>query len=131
MRMRIRVTASGAAPVATAWERYEDLSAWPTWAGHIASVEADGVRLREGLQGRVSGPLGVGVAFVVTAVDPAARSWSWSVRTGPLRLRLDHDLAERPGGGTTAGLDVEGPAPVVLAYAPVARLALGRLVADG
>lgn len=127
--MRIRVRASGLAPVETAWERYADLAAWPGWAGHIASVQADGDRLRDGLRGRVSGPLGVGVDFVVTAVDPAARTWSWAVRTGPVRLRLDHDLAERPGGGTTAGLVIDGPAPVVLGYAPVARIALRRLVA--
>ncbi len=124
----MRVTASGPEDPATAWERYASLAAWPEWAGHIASVDADGERLRPGLRGTVSGPLGLGVRFVVREVDEAARTWSWDVRTGPVRLRLDHDVAARAGGGTTTGLDLEGPAPVVLGYAPVARLALARLV---
>jgi hypothetical protein len=124
----MRLTASGPVAPTTAWERYAVLSAWPTWAGHITSVDADGERLRPGLRGSVSGPLGVAVRFVVTAVDEAARAWSWDVSLGPIGLRLDHDLTERAGGGTTAGLGVEGPAAVVMGYAPVARAALGRLV---
>jgi hypothetical protein len=124
----MRLTASGPVAPAAAWERYAVPAAWPTWAGHITSVEADGDRLREGLRGTVSGPLGLGVRFEVTAVDEAARTWSWDVRFGPVELHLHHDVSERPGGGTVTGLVVDGPAPVVLGYAPVARAALGRLV---
>ncbi len=126
--MRLRVTASGPVAPATAWERYASLAAWPEWAGHIATVDADGPRLRTGLTGRVSGPLGVGVRFVVTEVDPGGLTWSWRVRTGVVRLHLSHDLVTLVGGGTRAGLTIDGPAPVVVGYAPIARLALGRLV---
>jgi hypothetical protein len=126
----MRLTASGPVAPATAWQRYVVLAEWPTWAGHIASVEADGDRLRPGLRGRVSGPFGVGVTFVVTAVDEAGRTWSWDVRWGPIELHLDHDVTARAGGGTRTGLELDGPAPVLLGYAPVARLALQRLVSS-
>jgi hypothetical protein len=45
-------------------------------------------------------------------------------------LRLEHTVEPGPGSGTRTGLVVDGPAPVVMAYAPVARLALHRLVAE-
>ena len=51
----------------------------------------------------------------------------WSVRTGPLRLRFEHGV-EPAGTGSTAWAVVHALRPLALAYAPVARLALGRLV---
>jgi hypothetical protein len=59
----------------------------------------------------------------VTAVDEADSRWTWRVRLGPAALMIDHEVAD---GWTAVVLD--GPAPVVVAYAPVARLALSRLV---
>ena len=70
------------------------------------------------------------VRFRVLAVDPAARVWTWQASAGPVVLRLHHGVAPDPAGSgrTRTTLRVTGPAPVVLAYAPVARLALRRLV---
>ncbi len=73
-------------------------------------------------------PLGVSLPFVVESVDEAARRWSWTVSLGPVRLRLLHWVAPGPDGGSTTGLRVTGPAPLVAGYAPLAQLAIGRLV---
>lgn len=137
MRPRLTLRASGGAPAAVVWERYERLALWPTWSPQIRRVEADGELLRAGLEGRVHGPAGLAVDFAVTAVDDAARTWSWHLRTAgvgaariSVALDLDHAVLPRgPGAATT--LTISGPtvaAPIVVGYAPVARLALGRLV---
>jgi hypothetical protein len=70
-------------------------------------------------------PLG----FEVLTVDEQSRTWAWQVQVGPLRLRLEHGVTVS-GTGSSTWLRVRGPLPVVAAYAPVARFALGRLVAD-
>ena len=157
MRPReVSTSARGPVGVDQAWERYADPSRWADWAPHLRRVEVDGVaadgtvRLHPGMSGRVHGSLGLAVDFVVTAVDEPARTWSWTVRLvrpvpGPFRLDLHHTLETvgeggggdggdtgEPAGGTArrteAGLVLRGPAPVVLAYRPVARWALRRLV---
>ncbi|RBY75980.1 SRPBCC family protein [Blastococcus sp. TF02-09] len=122
------VHATGTAPPAEVWERYAVPARWPGWSPQITGVEFPADRLAPGLGGRVRGPLGVAAPFTVEEVDEAARRWSWRVAVGPLRVRLLHWVGEAPGGGTTTGLRLSGPAPLVLGYAPVARLALGRLV---
>ena len=66
--------------------------------------------------------------FVVESVDEAARRWSWTASLGPVRLRLLHWVGDGPDGGSTTGLRAAGPVPLVLGYAPPARLAIGRLV---
>jgi hypothetical protein len=124
----VRVT--GPVAPARAWERYADPARWAGWAPQIRRVVLDGAggaRIAPGLRGRVHGPAGLRVDFVVTAVDEAARTWSWTARLGPVRLHLDHGVAADPRGTATT-LVVDGPAPVVLAYLPVTRLALRRLV---
>ena len=120
--------ATGTAPPAEVWERYAVPTRWPGWSPQITGVELSAARLAPGLSGRVLGPLGLAVPFTIEDVDEAARRWSWRVAVGPLGVRLLHWVAEGPGGGTTTGLRLSGPAPLVLAYAPAARLALGRLV---
>lgn len=123
----LTLRAHGRADIEVAWERYVDFALWSTWSPQISSVAADASRIAPGVTGRVHGPLGVHVDFVIDAVDELARMWAWTVRLGPIRLVLEHGVAAR-GAGCSTWLRVRGPAPVVVGYAPLARLALGRLV---
>ena len=125
--------ARGVAPVTLAWERYADPELWTTWAPQIQRVEtAMGRLLADGTGTVHAGPLPrptLTVPFRVLAVDEQALEWSWQVRLGPMRLRLEHGVTATPDGSST-WLRLHGPLPVVLGYAPVARLALVRLVAS-
>jgi hypothetical protein len=69
----------------------------------------------------------VGLRFTVLTVDEAQHEWCWRVRLGPFRLRLEHGVTGHLTGSST-WLRLHGPLPVLLAYAPVARSALARLV---
>jgi hypothetical protein len=120
--------ATGPEPPGEVWERYAVPARWPEWAPQITGVDLPVGWLAAGVRGRVHAPLGVALPFVVDSVDEAARRWSWTVAVGPVRLRLLHWVADGPDGGSTTGLRVRGPAPLVLGYAPLARWALGRLV---
>jgi Polyketide cyclase / dehydrase and lipid transport len=120
--------ATGPEAPAEVWERYAVPARWPEWAPQITGVDLPVGRLAAGARGRVRAPLGLALPFVVDSVDEAARRWSWTVSIGPVRLRLLHWVAEGPDGGSTTGLRIDGPAPLVLGYAPLARLAIGRLV---
>lgn len=122
-----RLTARGAASPELAWERYDRIALWPTWSPQISGVETDAERIAVGVRGTVRALGGLGVAFTVLAVDHAARRWSWAVRLGPVSMTLHHEVhADQDGSGTS--MLMEGLAPVVLAYAPVAWFALRRLV---
>ena len=125
MERRTRVT--GPLPPERVWERYAAPARWSGWAPQIREVDASAARIARGVTGRVRGPLGVPVAFVVTAVDERSRTWSWDVRLGPLRMHLRHGVDADPAG-TATWLVVRGPAVAVTAYLPVARHALRQLV---
>jgi hypothetical protein len=130
MELGVRVT--GPLPPARVWERYAVPARWAGWAPQIRRVDLqeDGTaadRIAPGVAGQVRGPLGVRVTFVVTDVDEQLRTWAWTVRCGPVRMHLRHGVEPDPRGAAT-WLVVRGPAPVVLAYLPVARVALRRLV---
>ncbi|MEU2347732.1 SRPBCC family protein [Modestobacter sp. NPDC049651] len=122
------LTATGPVDPAEAWERFMQPARWPTWSPQITGVDADAPRLAAGVSGTVRAPLGIGLPFVVDEVDEAARRWTWQVRSGPVHLRLEHWVEAAPGGGTTTGLRVDGPLPLVAAYAPLAKVALEKLV---
>jgi hypothetical protein len=131
---RLRLSATGALPVDEVWERYTRPEWWPHWAPHIREVDYPDAVVRAGTTGRVTGAGGVVAVFHVDAVDDVARTWSWSVRSGPLRVAFDHGVDPAPRrsghtGGSTAWLVTRAPWPVAIGYAPVARLSLGRLVA--
>lgn len=119
--------AAGPAAPETVWQRYACLDEWASWSPQIRSVQAAERRLRAGLRGTVTSLGGVRAAFVVDAVDPGRRTWAWRVRLGPVSLRLLHELRAREDGSATR-LTMHGPRLALLAYAPLARLALGRLV---
>lgn len=121
--MRRRLTARGPVPAPEAWDRYVRPARWPEWSPQIRRVDYDFRTLRTGTDGVVHGPLGLRLPFTVISVAPADRTWRWIVRLGPIRLRLAHRVTD---GGTELFLD--GPAVLVLAYLPLAQLALNRLV---
>lgn len=126
----------GPAPHDAAWERYLHPARWSTWAPHLSDVSASTSELERGTTGTVIALGVVRARFEVLSVDPESRSWSWQVRVGPLRLVLHHGLraeAEQPAGqpagpGTVAGIRMTGPWPVLWAYRPLMRRALGRLL---
>lgn len=123
-----RLQARGAATPADAWRRYEHIALWPTWSPQIRRVSADAPRIAVGVRGRVHLPGGLGLPFTVTAVDPVQHSWSWVVQLGPTALTLGHEVHAEEGGSGTSTV-MEGPDPVLLAYAPLAWVALRLLVA--
>ncbi len=128
--------AAGPARVAESWERYAQPARWPDWAPQIHRVRidpdleagGDGERIHPGMTGEVRSFLPPAARFVITSVDELSHTWSWRVSIGPLRLTLDHGVEPCLDAGTTTWLRLRGPLPVVLAYAPLARLALRRLV---
>ena len=124
----VQLAAAGAAPAEVAWERYAEIAAWRTWAPHLTGTDATAPRLAAGVTGRVHVAGVLRLPFTVTAADHERRRWSWAVRLGPLRLALEHGV-EAHGRGSRTWLVMHGPAVVLLAYAPLAWLALRRLVA--
>lgn len=123
--MRRTLSVTGPRDPADVWDRYDRPARWPEWSPQIRSVDHPGEHLYAGARGTVRGPLGLPVPYRVDDVD-GPRRWSWTVLGF---LRLTHTV-EPAGTGTRTGLVVTGPAPVVLGYLPLARLALGRLVRD-
>jgi Polyketide cyclase / dehydrase and lipid transport len=120
--------ATGPIAPAEAWDRYLHPGRWSSWAPQILGVETDTERIAQGVTGRVRGPLGVTVPFVVDEVDDASRRWRWTVQVGPARMSLLHWVTSGPDGGTTTGLRVRGPLPLAAGYAPAALVALHGLV---
>nr|WP_181160523.1 SRPBCC family protein [Streptomyces solincola] len=123
----LTLRATGRAQPDEVWRRYAEPARWPTWSPQIRAVRVSGERIAPGLRGEVVSLLGVRARFAVEAVDETARTWSWRVRVGPLRLRLHHEVLPAPGGAGTR-LRITGPAAAVTAYALPARWALSRLV---
>jgi hypothetical protein len=128
----VTLRARGAVDPATAWERYVVPALWSSWAPQIQQVTTTTERLAAGTTGTVHAGLlarpTLPVAFEVLAVDETARLWEWRAHAGPVRLRLEHGVTAE-GDGAATWLRVHGVLPVVLAYAPLARIALARLVA--
>lgn len=121
-----RIEARGPAPVAEVWDRYATLARWPEWSPQISRVEASADRLALGVRGTVYTIGILPLPFTVTSCRPEDHTWSWQVRLGPVTLELDHGVYAA-GSGTRTTLALAGPAPVVAAYAPLARHALRRL----
>lgn len=127
----MRIEASGPRPVDDTWEQYTRTDAWSEWAPQIRSVRGVSGHVRAGDRGVVHGPFPVRVPFTIVSVDAAAHRWTWRVGVGPLGVVLDHGVDADPAGttgGSVAWADVHAPRLLVRAYAPLARLALRRLV---
>ncbi|MET0190659.1 MAG: SRPBCC family protein [Pseudonocardia sediminis] len=125
--MRVTLHARGPQPADEVWERYAVPARWPVWAPYILGVDASDDRIVTGTTGKVRGPLGIAVAFTVTAVDEDAGTWSWDVTLGPLAMTLDHGVAP-DATGTRTWLTVDGPAAALVGYLPLARVSLEMLV---
>ncbi|MFF7607757.1 SRPBCC family protein [Streptomyces parvulus] len=123
----LSIHAVGPIDADAAWQRYVRLDEWASWAPQIRRVHADRRLLVPGLTGQVESVAGIRVPFRVEAVDDVRRTWSWRVRVGPVRMRLRHEVRAAEGGCRT-DLAMTGPGLVLAAYAPLARLALRRLV---
>ena len=120
--------ATGPVAPAEAWDRYLHPARWAEWSPQIKKTDATAPRIAQGVSGRVHDPIGTSVPFVVDEVSDVERRWSWQVVVGPTRLRLEHWISPGPDGGSTAGLRISGFPPLVVGYAPLALLALKRLV---
>ncbi len=128
MTSTLTLHASGPVVPAEAWDRYLRMERWSQWAPQIRGVESGAALIAAGVTGRVRAPLGLAVPFRVTDVDVDARRWSWTVRVGPVSLALLHWVSAGPDGGSTTGLRMRGPLPLLAGYAPLAQVALSRLV---
>lgn len=129
--MKVTVSASGPADPDAVWDRYIHPARWSEWSPQIRSVEYPDESLSPGGLGTVHGPCGVAVTFEILDVDDEKRCWSWQVKILGIALTLDHDVRARDVNGVSGSLttlDINGPGPLVIGYAPIARLALSRLV---
>jgi Polyketide cyclase / dehydrase and lipid transport len=129
--VKVSLSASGPADPDAVWDRYIHPARWPEWSPQITSVDYPDRSLSAGGTGTVHGPCGVAVSFEILAVDSEKRCWIWRVRVLGISLRLDHDVRAvniDEVVGTLTTLEISGPAPLVIGYAPIARLALSRLV---
>ena len=127
--VRRRVVVSGPRPADEVWDSYVRPQRWTQWSPQIRSVDYPGATISPHTAGVVHGPVGLRTDFRIVAVDAnrPVRGWSWSVSAGGVRLFLWHTV-EAIDAGTRTTLTVQGFAPVVLGYLPVARVALRRLV---
>ena len=123
----LEISATGDRPLDEAWERYVHPGLWSTWAPQIRRVRCDDEVITAGTRGVVHGPLVVRVSFTVESVDHRERRWTWRVGVGPLGVRMEHGV-EATSDGARAWARIHLPAAVALPYAPVAHLALRRLV---
>ena len=138
--MRTTVRATGPARPAAVWDKYVRPKRWSEWSPQIRSVDYPEEIITAGSTGVVHGPCGVAVRFEIDEVDQVSRQWSWRVEVAGIAMTLGHSVmphesttggsatSTNDDGGTTTTLVIEGPAPVVLGYAPLARIALERLV---
>ncbi len=125
---RLTLKAEGPAEPDEAWERYALFARWPSWAPQISDIQASAQRIAPGVTGTLAGPMWASVDFTVDAVDEDARRWSWTVERRPVTIRMQHGVRAVDKGAAT-WLTIEGPLPLVVPYAPIARAGLRRLVA--
>lgn len=125
--MPLTVRAKGSASPDVVWARYTEPEQWPTWAPHMKRAEYPYSRVTPGTFGRVYAYGGFSLLFSIDAVDEAERTWDWSVYVGSQRIELKHGVVSR-GSRTQTWASVGLALPLALGYAPVAKLALHRLV---
>jgi hypothetical protein len=118
----------GRARASEVWNRYMDTRRWHEWSPQIHSVDtSDGPMVVPGLTGSMRSFAGPAVRFRVIDVNQATRTRTWQVRVGPVRMILEHIVADL-GQGSATSLRLRGPGPIIVGYAPLAYVALRRLV---
>lgn len=123
----LEVEAVGAADPEETWRRYTDTACWPGWAPQIRAVRGLSGPIAPGDRGWVLGPGPVRVPVRILAVDARSRAWSWRVGVGPLAVVMDHGVTAA-GDGSRAWVRLHAPRALARPYAPLARVALRRLV---
>lgn len=122
--MRRVLTAESTAAPEAAWSLIAEPRRWSQWAPHLRGAWNLGTPEVEA--GRLGAAKLLGIVPVparILDVDPG-RAWTW--RVGP--LTLVHAVDPRPSGSRVSMI-LDGPAPIVLAYAPVVQLLTNRLAA--
>jgi hypothetical protein len=76
-----------------------------------------------------AGPLFTFAPFRIRYVDDRARTWSWWVGFGPAGVGMDHGVDDT-GTGSRAWVRIHAHRWLAAPYAPIARLALRRLVKE-
>ncbi|QBR92246.1 SRPBCC family protein [Nocardioides euryhalodurans] len=122
-----KVDAEGPLSPAEVWERYTHASLWSSWAPQVRGVSGAHDPVRAGDRGWVRGPFPLRLPYTVLAVDEGARRWSWQVGIGVVSVVMEHGVDPAPAG-SRAWLRIEVPGPLAAPYAPIARMALRRLV---
>ncbi|RNE48493.1 SRPBCC family protein [Corynebacterium alimapuense] len=126
------VEVSGPASPDLAWERYFYPAQWSRWAPHISGVTSSTSTLQPGTHGTVTALGIIRAHFEVVSVNAPSLSWSWTVQLGFSKLVLDHYLSSQPhdhaDSGTLARIELAGPWLVLVAYRPLMRMAMGRLL---
>lgn len=125
--MKLSIGATGPADPDVVWNRYLRPENWREWSPQISSVRYPGSEISDGGRGRVNGLCGIGLAFEVLYVDTENRCWTWRVKPVGVDVVMTHAVLATDGGTRTT-LEIDGPLPIILGYAPIARIALGRLV---
>lgn len=123
------VEALGSATPAEVWRRYTHPDTWSEWAPHLRGVETDVTVIEAGATGRVLGPRGVWLDFIVEEVDPVLRSWTWRVGRGTRAVRMHHDVVPAADGATRATMRIDGALSLAMQpYRLLAGAALRGLV---
>ena len=125
--MPFTVSAKGAASPEEVWARYTQPERWPTWAPHMKRAIYPYPRIVEGTFGRVYAYGGFSLPFSIDALDADGWTWGWSVYVAGQRIELKHGVVAG-ASHTRAWVSIGLPLPIALGYAPIAKLALRRLV---
>jgi hypothetical protein len=87
-----------AAPDAV-WRQYDDVASWPEWKHGIERVELDGT-LAAGATGHLVVTGRPAMPYRIVSADPGRGYVSETELGEGVLLRIEHVLAELPGGGT-------------------------------